>query len=186
VNAPELTARAEMVREKGTNRAAFFRGEVDKYTWVDLGSSFLPGELTAAFLYAQLEHASRVTERRRTLCSMYRERLGALEARGLAWLPRVPEHCQTSGHVFFLLAREPRERDALIAHLKAHGILAVSHYVPLHSSPAGRRLGRSAGSLAVTDRVSATLVRLPLYFEMTDAELERVCDAVLGHYAGRG
>jgi dTDP-4-amino-4,6-dideoxygalactose transaminase len=180
-----LAGRAEILWEKGTNRRAFFRGEVDKYTWIDVGSSFLPGELTAAFLQAQFEEAGRITERRRALCVMYRERLAGLEERGLADLPRQPEGCETSGHVFFLLTRAREERAALIAHLRARGILALSHYVPLHSSPAGRRHGRAAGELPVTDRVSETVLRLPLYYEMTDAQLDEVCEAVLAWYAGR-
>ena len=179
VQAPELVARAEIIWEKGTNRSAFFRGEVDRYTWVDIGSSFLPSELMAAFLYAQLEHAARITERRRALCGAYRERLAALEERGACTLPKAGDG---SGHVFYLLARDGDEREALLQHMKAQGILAVSHYVPLHSSPCGAQLGRAASSMAVTDRVSATLVRLPLFFEMRDAELQRVCDAVHAFY----
>ena len=147
VQAPELVERAEIIWEKGTNRRAFFRGEVDKYTWVDLGSSFLPGELTAAFLYAQLEHARQITDRRRALCAMYTERLAALERQGKISLPVLPAGCETSGHVFYLLARDRHDRDGLMSHLRGRGILAVSHYVPLHSSPVGRKLGRTAGPI---------------------------------------
>lgn len=178
VRSEALARRAEILWEKGTNRRAFFRGEVDRYTWIDLGSSFLPSELTAAFLYAQFERAREITERRRTLCAMYRERLADLAERGLARLPLLPQAAESSGHIFYLLMRSRAERDGLIAYLKGRGILAVSHYVPLHSSPAGRRYGRVAGPMTVTDCVSETLVRLPLFFEMSDAELERVCDAV--------
>ncbi len=184
VQAPELVERAEIIWEKGTNRRAFFRGEVDKYTWVDLGSSFLPSELTAAFLYAQLEHAQEITDRRRELCRQYRERLLELERQGHVSLPFMPEDCVTSGHVFYLLVRAPDDRRALLKHLQERGILAVSHYVPLHSSPAGRRYGRTPAALPVTDRVSETLVRLPLYYHMTDAELEQVCEAVRGYFSG--
>jgi dTDP-4-amino-4,6-dideoxygalactose transaminase len=179
----ELAERAEILWEKGTNRRAFFRGQVDKYTWLDVGSSFLPGELTAAFLYAQFEQAALITARRRSLCAMYRERLASLEARGFATLSSDHPGCETSGHVFYLLTRTPREREALLSHLRSRGILALSHYVPLHSSPAGRRLGRVNGDLPVTDRVSATLVRLPLFYEMTDAELDLVCEEVCSWYA---
>jgi dTDP-4-amino-4,6-dideoxygalactose transaminase len=179
----EFAARAEILWEKGTNRRAFFRGQVDKYTWIDLGSSFLPSELTAAFLYAQFEQAALITERRRKLCALYRQRLAGLEARGLATLSGDAPGCETSGHVFYLLTRSPAEREALLAHLRSRGILALSHYVPLHSSPAGRRFGRAVGALPVTDRVSATLVRLPLYYEMTDAELDIVCEEVCSWYA---
>jgi dTDP-4-amino-4,6-dideoxygalactose transaminase len=181
VQAPDLVARAEIVWEKGTNRSAFFRGEIDRYTWVDIGSSFLPSELTAAFLWGQLEHAERITRRRRELAEMYHARLADLARDGVCVLC---DAAAGSGHIFHLLTREARERDALIASLKKRGILAVSHYVPLHSAPAGRRFGRTAGSMRVTDRVSETLVRLPLYFEMRDDELETVCEAVHAFYRG--
>ncbi|MGQ0653696.1 MAG: dTDP-4-amino-4,6-dideoxygalactose transaminase, partial [Betaproteobacteria bacterium] len=182
VNDPELAARAEIIWEKGTNRRAFFRGEVDKYTWLELGSSFLPGELTAAFLYAQFEHAEEITRRRRELCAGYARRLAELEQRGVARLPCLPPDCEPSGHIFHLLTRSAAERQALIESLRSRGILAVSHYVPLHSAPGGRRYGRPAGTLPVTVRVSETLVRLPLYFQMSEDELGRVCDAVLAFY----
>ncbi len=184
IQAPELVERAEIVWEKGTNRRAFFRGEVDKYTWVDLGSSFLPSELTAAFLYAQFERAHEITARRQALCGMYRERLADLERQGLATLPHLPADCETSGHVFHLLLADAQARAGLVAHLRAREMLAVSHYVPLHSSPAGQRYGRAAGPMPVTDRVSETLLRLPLYFQMTDAELERVCEGVIAFFGG--
>jgi dTDP-4-amino-4,6-dideoxygalactose transaminase len=151
---------------------------------VDLGSSFLPGELMAAFLYAQLEHAREITARRRVLCGMYQARLADLERQGHATLPHVPTDCETSGHVFHLLLRDAQARAGLIAHLRARGVLAVSHYVPLHSSPAGRRHGRAAGPMPITDRVSGTLLRLPLYYQMSDAELEQVCEGVLGFFSG--
>jgi dTDP-4-amino-4,6-dideoxygalactose transaminase len=179
VQAPELVERAEIIWEKGTNRTAFFRGEIDKYTWVDIGSSFLPSELMAAFLWAQLENADRITERRKALCAAYRERLLPLERRGLLRLPAAGDGI---GHVFYLLARNGAERQALLEHMKGHGVLAVSHYVPLHSSPMGRRVACSAGALPVTDRVAETLVRLPLYYEMQPAELERVCDTLQAFY----
>lgn len=174
-----LAERAEIIWEKGTNRTAFFRGEVDKYTWVDIGSSFLPSELVAAFLWAQLENAGRITERRLALCAAYRDRLAALERRGAF---RMPAAGDGSGHVFYLLTRNVKERDALLAHMKARGILAVSHYVPLHTSPMGRRVGRSAGELPVTERLSGTLLRLPLFYQMELAELERVCEGVESFY----
>ena len=179
VQAPELVARAEIIWEKGTNRSAFFRGEVDRYTWVDIGSSFLPSEVTAAFLYAQLEHAERITERRLALCAAYRERLAALEARAACALPAAGDG---SGHVFYVLAADAEEREALLRHMKSRGILAVSHYVPLHSSPRGRELARTASAMAVTERIAATLVRLPLYFEMREDELQCVCDALYAFY----
>lgn len=178
VHADELVRGSEIIWEKGTNRRAFFRGEVDRYTWVELGSSFLPGELTAAFLWGQFERAHEITARRRFLCARYREQLADLEERGLVRLPGVPEATEPSGHIFYLIMRTPAERAGLMRHLKAAGILAVSHYVPLHSSPAGRRYGRTAGTMSVTERVSETLLRLPLYFEMTESDVERVCGNV--------
>lgn len=179
IEAPDLVERAEIVWEKGTNRSAFFRGEVDRYTWIDVGSSFLPSELTAAFLWGQLEHADRIIARRRALAEAYHARLAELEQAGHC---RLCDAAAGSGHIFHLLTRDAREREALIASLKARRILALSHYVPLHVSPAGQRYGRSSGEMTVTNRVSETLVRLPLYFEMRDADLEEVCDAVRAFY----
>jgi len=174
--------RAEIVREKGTNRKAFFRGEVDKYSWVDIGSSYLPGEMTAAFLFAQLEHAERLTSRRLALCAAYDERLADLESEGLLKLPKGHPDCVDTGHIFYVLTRTAEERERLRQHLVGQRITAVTHYVPLHSALAGRRFGRTAGPMEVTDRVGDTLLRLPLFFEMTDAQLERVVGAVRGFY----
>jgi dTDP-4-amino-4,6-dideoxygalactose transaminase len=177
--------RAEVAREKGTNRKAFFRGEVDKYSWIDIGSSYLPGELVAAFLYAQLEHAHEIVRKRRALCAAYRERLAGLEEQGRFRLPATNPHGPDPGHLYYLLARTPDEREALRRHLLGAGIAAVTHYVPLHSSLAGRRFGRTASSMAVTDRVADTLLRLPLYFSMTENEMDRVVEGVRTFYAGR-
>ena len=175
---PDFIAQAEIVREKGTNRKSFFRGEVDKYSWVDIGSSYLPGELTAAFLYAQLCAADRIVARRRTLTAAYRERLAPLERQGLFRLPGGNAHGTDAAHIFHLLLDSEEQRDALRAHLLAESIHAVIHYVPLHSSKAGRRFGRSAGSMDVTDRVAGTLLRLPLFYEMSQAQLDRVVESV--------
>jgi dTDP-4-amino-4,6-dideoxygalactose transaminase len=177
--------RAEVVREKGTNRKAFFRGEVDKYSWIDLGSSYLPGELTAAFLCAQLERAHEIVERRRALWAGYRERLAPLESAGRLTLARASADGRDVGHIFYVLARDADEREGLRRHLRAEQIGAVTHYVPLHSSPAGRRSGRVAGPMTVTDRVNDTLLRLPLYFEMRESQLDRVVESIFRYYAGR-
>lgn len=180
VNDPALVERAEIIREKGTNRAKFFRGQVDKYTWVDIGSSYLPSELIGAFLYAQLEHADEIMAARRRLWERYRAALAPLERDGRAALPPAEGgRCPGNGHLFYLLAESLERRTALIAFLKARGILAVFHYVPLHSSPAGLRLGRAAGPMTVTDDIAARLLRLPLYYGMTDAEQDEVAAAVL-------
>ena len=170
INNPDLIERAEIIREKGTNRSKFFRGEVDKYTWVDIGSSFLPSELIGAFLWAQLQHAADIIERRRRLCAVYRGALQDLADAGLLQLPQSePEGVSGNGHMFYLFTRTAAERGALLAHLKKTGVHAVFHYVPLHASPAGRKFGRCAGALPITEDLADRLVRLPLFFNLDDA-----------------
>jgi dTDP-4-amino-4,6-dideoxygalactose transaminase len=166
------------VQEKGTNRRQFFRGQTDKYTWVDIGSSYLPSEIAAAFLYAQLEEADAITERRVELWTLYHDAFGDLEERGLVRRPVVPDGCVHNAHLFYLLVPGHGARDRLIEALKEREINAVFHYVPLHSSPAGLRYGRADGDLPVTDRESASLIRLPLWMGMADSDVERVVDAV--------
>jgi dTDP-4-amino-4,6-dideoxygalactose transaminase len=178
VNRPELVARAEILWEKGTDRSRFFRGEVDRYTWVDVGSSFLPSEIEAAFLWAQLEEADDLTRRRLAVWERYHRAFGPLEAAGRLRRPIVPPECQPNGHLYALLLPSLAERTALIDALAAENIQAVFHYVPLHSSPAGRRFGRAAGPLPETDAASDRLVRLPLWPDLTDEEVERVIAAV--------
>jgi len=169
INDRALIERAEIIREKGTNRSKFFRGEVDKYTWVDIGSSFLPSELIGAFLWAQLQHAEEIIARRRRLCAIYRDALQGLADEGLISLPRqAPEGVESNGHMFYLLTQDAATRGALLAHLKAAGVHAVFHYVPLHASPAGRRFGRAHGTLPVTEGYADRLVRLPLYFDLDE------------------
>ncbi|MBI4192430.1 MAG: dTDP-4-amino-4,6-dideoxygalactose transaminase [Betaproteobacteria bacterium] len=186
INDERYAERAEIVREKGTNRSRFLRGEVDKYTWVDIGSSYLPSELVAAFLDGQLAHADQVIARRRAIWRRYHAGLtelaasGALELPRAAYLDRVP-----NGHIFYVLTGTLAARLALAAHLKAQDMLSVSHYVPLHSSPAGRKWGRASGELKVTDDVSDRLLRLPIYFGITDAQVDAVIDAVRGFYKAR-
>lgn len=179
VNRPDLVQRAEIIREKGTDRSRFLRGQVDKYTWVDLGSSYLPGELVASYLCAQLELEPVVRQRRLSLFDRYMEALTPLATRGLVGLPVISDHCMGNGHMFYLLMSSREQRDALIAHMKGHGIITPFHYVPLHSAPAGRRYGRTAGSMIETDRISDTLVRLPLFFDLggkVDEVIDRVND----------
>lgn len=163
INDARFVERAEVIREKGTNRSKFFRGQVDKYTWVDVGSSWLPGEVTAAFLAAQLEHADDITARRLAIWSRYFDWAAPLEAAGLLRRPIVPDSCEHNAHMFYLLLPDLARRTKLIEHLKGHDILAVFHYIPLHSAPAGRQLGRAAGELPVTDAVSDRLVRMPFW-----------------------
>jgi dTDP-4-amino-4,6-dideoxygalactose transaminase len=186
LNRPGLAERAEILREKGTDRSRFFRGEVDRYTWVDMGSSWVPSDLLAAFLWGQLERAEDIQAQRLAVWEAYAERLGPWAAERGFVLPRVPEDRTHPAHLFALLAPTPEDRDALLAHLGARGVHAVFHYIPLHSSPAGRRLGRAPLPMEVTDRVSATLLRLPLWAGMTEPQVDRVVEAVLGYPAADG
>jgi dTDP-4-amino-4,6-dideoxygalactose transaminase len=178
VNDPEWVERAEIVHEKGTNRARFFRGQVDKYTWVDLGSSFLMSDMAAAFLWAQLEHGERITDERRRIWRRYHAALEPLEAEGRLRRPVVPDDAVHNAHLYHLLLPDGRERDRFIERLAAAEIATVFHYVPLHSSPAGRRFGRAVGDLRITTSVAERLVRLPLWVGMTDADIDRVVAAI--------
>ena len=182
INAPEYVERAEILREKGTNRARFFRGQVDKYTWVDIGDSFLPSELNAAYLWAQLELADEINRDRLESWSSYREAFADLEARGLIELPVIPEGCVHNAHMFYLKCRDLEERTALIRFLKERDILAVFHYVPLHTAPAGLRYGRFAGEDRYTTQESERLVRLPLYYGLTAEDRAKVIRAVRDFY----
>lgn len=184
INDERLKERAEVVWEKGTNRRQFLRGQVDKYTWTDIGSSFLPSELIGAFLYGQLEHAEAITEARQRIFASYLELLSPLENKGLVRLPHCGES-SSNGHIFYVITRSLTERSDLIRYLKDRGILAVFHFVPLHSSPAGMRYGRVGGTMIVTDSNSERLVRLPLYYEMRDEDVERVGSAVKAFYLNR-
>ncbi len=175
VNVQDLTERAEIIREKGTNRSRFLRGQVNKYTWVDIGSSFLPGELVEAFLFAQLEQEKLIRETRLSLFDRYAAAFADLEQRERVALPWYSGEVTGNGHMFYLMMRDIDDRDALIAHLREAGIIAPFHYVPLHSAPGGRRFGRAEGDLAVTDSTYARLIRLPLYVTLGD-EIGRVID----------
>jgi dTDP-4-amino-4,6-dideoxygalactose transaminase len=178
LNDPTLVARAEILRDKGTNRKQFLRGEVDKYTWVDVGSSYVPSEICGAFLFAQLEILDAIRERRRVLFDYYLEQLAPLEEEGLLRLPRLPEDCRSNFHLFYVLLADEPTRNGLMAHLKEQGILAVFHYVPLHTSPVGRSFGYRDGDLPVTESLSARLLRLPMYNDLTEAEQSRVVTQV--------
>lgn len=178
INDERFAERAEIIWEKGTNRAQFFRGQVDKYTWVDLGSSFLPGEITAAFLWAQMEEADAITARRLAMWSRYHEAFAPLEAEGLVRRPVVPPDCRQNGHLYYLLLPDLASRTAFIERLKGHGINPVFHYVPLHASPFGRTAGRAVGDLAQTVAASERLVRLPLWLGLEEHQ-ERVIDEVI-------
>ncbi|MBY0228248.1 MAG: dTDP-4-amino-4,6-dideoxygalactose transaminase [Gemmataceae bacterium] len=183
LNDPSLVQRAEILREKGTNRSRFFRGEVDKYTWVDVGSSWLPSDILAALLHSVLETREQIQARRRRIWEAYRDGLAEWAEDAGARLPAVPPHCEQPAHLFHLLMPGLDERQALIAHLKEAGIGAVFHYVPLHASEMGRKLG--GGRCPVTESVSDRIVRLPLFPDMTDDELERVIARTRSWRAGR-
>lgn len=174
INDEELIARAEIICEKGTNRARFFRGEVDRYTWVDIGSSYRPSELIAAFLLAQLEEAEATTARRQRVWDRYHDALESLEKS--AYLRRPVS--RGNAHIYPILLASAEERDAALARFRSRGIGAVFHYVPLHTAPAGLRFGRTPAPLPVTDRVAAHLLRLPVWSDMSDADVERVVDVL--------
>jgi dTDP-4-amino-4,6-dideoxygalactose transaminase len=174
VNDARWVERAEIIREKGTNRSQFFRGEIDKYTWVDVGSSYLPSEVTAAFLWAQLEDAAAITTERRRVWDAYHAACEPLEYKGLLRRPVVPPHCEHNAHMYAVLLDDASRRASALAALNRQGVNAVFHYVPLHSSPAGRRYGRAHGALPHTVDVSARLIRLPLWLGMTAAHVGQV------------
>ena len=182
VNNPVYVERAEILREKGTDRAKFFRGQVDKYTWVDIGDSFLPSELNAAYLWAQLEMADEINADRLESWNAYHAAFRTLAASGRVSLPTVPDGCVHNAHMYYLKCRDLEERTALIRFLRERDILAVFHYVPLHSAPAGLRFGRFAGEDVYTTAESDRLVRLPMYYGLTAADRGRVIDAVLAFY----
>jgi dTDP-4-amino-4,6-dideoxygalactose transaminase len=166
INNPDMIERAEIIRDKGTNRQRFFRGEVDKYTWVDVGSSYVPSEICSAFLYAQLEEMDRISDRRKEIYQTYRRALKPLEAEGLLQLPVIPEDCESNYHLFFVILPSAAERDRVLERMKADGVRSVFHYVPLHSSPKGRELVGEM-RLPVTEDLSARLIRLPFFHGMT-------------------
>jgi dTDP-4-amino-4,6-dideoxygalactose transaminase len=168
VNRAELAARAEIVREKGTNRSSFLRGEVDKYTWVDIGSSYLPSDIIAAFLWAQMEESSEINRRRQALWARYHEAFADLERHGVARRPVVPAEATHNAHGYFLRLADLDTRTRFIARLRDEGVHAVFHYVPLHDSPAGRKYGRASGALTVTRSASERLVRLPLWLGLEE------------------
>ncbi len=178
---PDLIERAEIIREKGTDRSKFFRGQVDKYSWVDMGSSFLPGELISSYMCAQLETADVINTRRLAVCNHYRDVFTDLEKQGRVQLPRHANMVTGNGHMFYLIMRNLADRTAFIAHMKAAEIITPFHYVPLHSAPAGKTYGRAHGDMTVTNDISDTLVRLPMYFDL-GANIEHVLSAALDYF----
>ena len=179
INDPRYIERAEIIREKGTNRSRFFRGQVDKYTWVDIGSSYLPSDILAAFLYAQLENRQRIQAHRQKVWNFYYENLKAWCAAHEIQLPYVPEHCDQAYHMFYMLLPTRELRQGLIARLRRRGILSVFHYMPLHLSKMGVQFGGKAGDCPVTERVSDQLIRLPFHNALTESDRRRVVEAIL-------
>ena len=173
---------AEIIREKGTNRSKFYRGQIDKYTWVNFGSSYLPSDMNAAYLYAQLEKADEINEARLSCWNRYYENLKPLEEAGKVKLPVVPQGCVHNAHMFYIKAADLEERTALIQYLKENGILSVFHYIPLHTAPAGRKFGRFPGEDRYTTRESERLARLPMYYGLTLDQVDYISDTIKKFY----
>ena len=178
INDSKYIEDAEILREKGTNRSRFFRGQVDKYTWVNVGSSYLPSDILAAYLFAQLEEKEKIQASRQRIWQTYYKELGAWAEENNVSMPFVPAHCEQTYHMFYLLFPNLENRQAAIAHLKERGVQAVFHYLPLHLSPMGEKYGGKAGDCEVTERVANQLLRLPFYTNMTDKEQKKVIDAL--------
>jgi dTDP-4-amino-4,6-dideoxygalactose transaminase len=182
INDPELIERAEIIRDKGTNRKQFFRGQVDKYTWVDVGGSYVPSEICCAFLYGQLELFDEISARRREIYQAYRKLLKPLEAAGALRLPHIPEDCASNYHMFYVLVEDQSTRDALLEYLADKDLHAVFHYVPLHTSPMGATFGYEHGHFPLTEQLSGRLVRLPFYHEISDAERAVVAQSIAAFF----
>jgi len=182
INDENFLERAEIIKEKGTNRNQFLRNEVDKYTWLDIGSSFLPSELVGAFLYAQLEEAEKIGADRRRTFQRYYHLLRPLEEKGVIRLPLLRKEELCNGHLFYIITQSLEERTRLIRYLGENGVNAIFHYVPLHSSPGGAKYGRVCGSMRITEEFSNRLLRLPLYYEMRERDVDRVVDLVQRFY----
>ncbi len=182
VNNAEMYERSEIIREKGTNRSRFLRGQIDKYTWVEVGSSYLPSDMNAAYLYAQLEMASEINENRLASWKKYYDGFAPLEAEGLAERPFIPDECSHNAHMFYLKVRNIEQRSELISYLKDKGISAVFHYVPLHSAEAGLKFGRFHGEDKYTTKESERLLRLPMYYGLTDKDIDYVIENIKGFF----
>ena len=182
INHEEDIERAEILREKGTDRSKFYRGQVDKYTWVDFGDSYLPSELNAAYLYPQLEQADRITQHRLDCWERYYDGLRPLMKQGRIDLPHIPEGCRHNAHIFYIKTRDIKERTELSKHLKNDEIESVFHYIPLHSAPAGLKFGRFSGADVYTTRESERLLRLPMHCELDVADVDRICESIKEFY----
>lgn len=184
INSANIRERAEIIREKGTDRSKFFRGEVDKYSWIEKGSSYLLSELTAAYLYAQLEEGERIIDNRLASWNYYYDNLKELEDEGKLRLPIIPKECEHNGHIFYILLENLEKRESLRQYLKSNGILAVSHYVPLHSSIAGEKLGRTASDMSITNEYSEKLLRLPMFYGLQEEEKEYIVQHIYQYFRG--
>lgn len=182
-NNPEFGERAEIIREKGTNRSKFFRGQVDKYTWVDKGSSYLPSDIIAAYLYSVLRIAPQIQEKRTLIWNKYNKAFKDLEKEGLVKLPYIPNECTNNAHMFYMIFNDLETRTKFISYLKQNEIYAPFHYIPLHSSPAGIKYCKTGSSMEVTNKISDTLVRLPMYYDMTEEDLEKIIKTTLDFWS---
>lgn len=182
INSSNMIEKAEIIREKGTDRSKFYRGQIDKYTWVDYGSSYLPSELNAAYLYAQLEEADKINNQRLSSWNRYYNNLSELKEEGKIELPFVPSYCKHNAHMFYIKAKNIEERSNLIEYLKKNGIGSVFHYIPLHSSPAGLKFGRFSGSDIYTTRESERLLRLPMWYGLTQENVDYICETIKNFY----
>ena len=186
INDERFLERAEIIREKGTNRSQFYRGMVDKYTWVDIGSSYLPSEMISAFLYAQLDESERITRKRLSIWNTYNACLAELEGLGKIRRPVIPSWCGQNAHMFYILLKDIEVRTQLIEYLKSAGIVPVFHYVPLHNSPMGIRLGQGrVAHLPVTEEMSERLLRLPCYYELTIEQVQHICSMIYDFFQSR-
>jgi len=183
INDEQFIERAEIVREKGTNRTQFFKGEADKYTWLDIGSSYLPSELIAAFLYAQLEAFDQIIDKRRRVVDYYNHHLNSLGDQNLIVLPAIPENCEPNYHMYSILLPDSTKRDAMLTYLNNIGVHAVFHYLPLHNSVMGRKMGYHPGDFPVTEDVAGRLLRLPCFYGLKEEELDHVVNSVIGFFS---
>ncbi|MDO9573675.1 MAG: DegT/DnrJ/EryC1/StrS family aminotransferase, partial [Candidatus Contubernalis sp.] len=182
INDESFIERAEIIREKGTDRSKFFRGQVDKYSWVDIGSSYLLSEINAAYLLAQLENAEEINENRLKSWNLYQEGLQYLKDKGCLELPFIPEKCEHNAHMFYIKVKDLKERDKLINYLKKNGILGIFHYIPLHTSKAGKKFSRFYGEDRYTTRESQRLIRLPMYYGLSEKNIEYIVDIINNFY----
>lgn len=182
INHSDLIEQAEIIREKGTNRSKFFRGQVDKYTWVALGSSYLPSDISAAYLYPQLEKMNEINSRRKMLWNRYNDAFEALEHKGVR-RPYCPAECEHNAHMYYLRCPDLETRTRFIDYMKKNGIICVFHYIPLHSAPAGKKYGRFVGDMSVTNTVSDTLVRLPLFYGLTEKNQDYIIETALNFWS---